>query len=73
FAVDNGAFTAWKATGRNKIDWKDYYGTYDDYPDYVEKTRVLLATINDHNLSVNKLNGAAGGATGQSSRVAAQS
>ena len=26
FAVDNGAFTAWKAAGRNKIDWSDYYG-----------------------------------------------
>lgn len=25
FAVDNGAFTAWKAAGKNKIDWKDYY------------------------------------------------
>lgn len=25
FAVDNGAFTAWKAAGRNKIDWRDYY------------------------------------------------
>ena len=47
--------------------------TYDDYPDYVEKTRVLLATINDHNLSVNKLNGSAGGATGQSFKGAAQS
>lgn len=29
---------------------------YGDYPDYVERTRVLLATINDHNLSVNKVN-----------------
>ncbi|EKH6496529.1 hypothetical protein O8Q80_001947 [Providencia rettgeri] len=25
FAVDNGAFTAWKAAGKNKIDWSDYY------------------------------------------------
>lgn len=25
FALDNGAFTAWKAAGRNKIDWADYY------------------------------------------------
>lgn len=25
FALDNGAFTAWKAAGRNKIDWSDYY------------------------------------------------
>lgn len=25
FALDNGAFTAWKATGKNKIDWSDYY------------------------------------------------
>lgn len=25
FALDNGAFTAWKASGRNKIDWTDYY------------------------------------------------
>ena len=31
---------------------------YGDYPDYVERTRVLLATINDHNISVNKVNGA---------------
>lgn len=30
FAVDNGAFTVWKAAGRNKIDWSDYY-------DFVEK------------------------------------
>lgn len=22
---DNGAFTAWKAAGKNKIDWSDYY------------------------------------------------
>lgn len=29
---------------------------YGDYPDYVERTRVLLATINDHNISVNKIN-----------------
>lgn len=26
FALDNGAFTAWKAAGKNKIDWSDYYG-----------------------------------------------
>lgn len=25
FALDNGAFTAWKAAGRNKIDWAGYY------------------------------------------------
>ncbi len=25
FALDNGAFTAWKAAGKNKIDWSDYY------------------------------------------------
>lgn len=25
FALDNGAFTAWKAAGKNKIDWGDYY------------------------------------------------
>lgn len=25
FALDNGAFTAWKAAGKNKIDWRDYY------------------------------------------------
>ena len=25
FSLDNGAFTAWKAAGRNKIDWSDYY------------------------------------------------
>lgn len=31
---------------------------YGDYPDYVERTRVELATINDHNISVNKVNGA---------------
>lgn len=31
---------------------------YGDYPSYVERTRVLLATINDHNRSVNKVNGA---------------
>ncbi|MEE9647889.1 hypothetical protein [Enterobacter soli] len=31
---------------------------YGDYPDYVERTRVKLATINDHNMSVNKLNNA---------------
>ena len=24
FALDNGAFTAWKAAGKNKIDWSDY-------------------------------------------------
>lgn len=32
---------------------------YGDYPDYLERTRVLLATINDHNISVNKINNAA--------------
>jgi len=25
FAIDNGAFTAWKTNGHNKIDWTDYY------------------------------------------------
>lgn len=25
FALDNGAFTAWKAAGGNKTDWNDYY------------------------------------------------
>lgn len=25
FALDNGAFTAWRAAGRNKPDWRDYY------------------------------------------------
>ncbi|KQN56757.1 hypothetical protein [Erwinia sp. Leaf53] len=25
FALDNGAFTVWKAAGKNKIDWSDYY------------------------------------------------
>ncbi|HEJ6971353.1 TPA: hypothetical protein SMF36_001336 [Serratia marcescens] len=25
FAIDNGAFSAWKAAGKNKIDWSDYY------------------------------------------------
>ena len=32
---------------------------YGDYPDYVERSRVLLATINDHNTSVNNINGTA--------------
>ncbi len=31
---------------------------YGDFPDYIERSRVLLATINDHNLSVNRVNGA---------------
>lgn len=31
---------------------------YGDYPDYLERTRVMLAAINDHNISVNKVNGA---------------
>jgi hypothetical protein len=35
---------------------------YADYPDYVERTRVLLATVNDHNMSVNNINGATLGA-----------
>jgi len=39
---------------------------YGDYPYYVERTRVLLATINDHNQSVNKLNGAEVPQTGNS-------
>ncbi|EKN3715158.1 TPA: hypothetical protein ACJIYU_000564 [Yersinia enterocolitica] len=25
FAIDNGAFSAWKKAGKNKIDWGDYY------------------------------------------------
>ncbi|WP_132928035.1 hypothetical protein [Sodalis ligni] len=25
FAIDNGAFSAWKRAGKNKIEWADYY------------------------------------------------
>ncbi|EPZ7023451.1 hypothetical protein ACXPJX_000303 [Serratia marcescens] len=25
FAIDNGAFSSWKAAGKNKIDWSDYF------------------------------------------------
>lgn len=25
FAIDNGAFSIWKKSGKNKIDWDDYY------------------------------------------------
>ena len=34
FALDNGAFTAWKAAGRNKIDWADYYAFVDKWKNH---------------------------------------
>lgn len=46
--------------------------TYGDYPAYVEKTRVLLATINDHNISVNRVNGVTVGGVGQRKKTASE-
>lgn len=33
---------------------------YGDYPAYIEATRVGLAVVNDHNITVNRINGAVG-------------
>lgn len=46
FALDNGAFTARKATGKNKIDWSDYYefvARWKNHPDSIlPLSRILL-------------------------------
>lgn len=34
FAVDNGAFTVWKKSGVNKIDWVEYYNFVDEWKNH---------------------------------------
>lgn len=47
FSIDNGAFTAWKAAGKNKIDWSDYYAFIERWKNHPGVDFVIIPDVID--------------------------